>query len=1615
MKKIRKLLASFLCLVMCIGLLPTWALAEGATPVEEPAAEMMQEEIQEIPETEQASEPEVPAEELPIYEEPAPEEAVVEVLPEPTEEVWPEETPNVEQSVATEEPEALPEADVVETEAGIAVADTEVGEPATETDIQESAEPIEEKDAIPVVVAFVVTPEEAELLVYIKDENDEKTEIDPEEDGSYLLLPGEYYYTLTADGYVSVEEESFTVEPSEESVEVELALVPVETIVETESTEEASLQAATEAEESATLMASSGSCGRNLSWTLDDQGTLTISGSGAMNDYFLEYSPWYGSTAVKKIVINYGATSIGQWAFYDCSNVTSVTMPSSLKTIGWDAFYGCSSLTDVTFPNSMESIGTGAFSHCSSLSKVKIPNGITSIGTSTFSGCTNLTEVTIPKSITTIESYAFDGCHKFLYLTIPNSIRTIEEYAFRNCTGFSTLSIPKNVTNVGNNAFAGCSGLTKVIISGMPTMGEGVFSRCRNLKTAGPIGSGCNIEMLFGDYIPENTLNGCNFLESVTIPTVVYSIGEAAFYGCNALKTVFYDGEEQDWQMIAIGDRNDPLLNAQIRYNSLAFGVCGDKMTWDLKKNGTLVIEGSGEMYQYSADNPAPWQDYITNISSVEIKEGAVSIGSRAFYGCSNLKNVTLPSSLRTIGKQALASTGLESFTMPDTIYTLGESVFYNCKSLQTVTLSKNLQEIPVMLFGSCSSLSNVYIPENISTIRGHAFSMCTALKSIALPKSLTAIENYAFYWTGLKTISLPDSVQTLGDAAFNNCESLQTAVLSKNLQEIPFRAFAVCPLLSSVTIPEGISKIGEQAFQRCTSLRSITLPQSLASIEKGAFSGSGLTSITLPDSVQTLGEGVFLSCESLQTVTLSENLTEILNQTFAGCSLLSNIAVPDGIEYIGEQAFTMCTSLKSITLPRKLTSIETGTFFQSGLTTITIPDGVLQLKNGAFKACSKLSTIRIPASVVTIEDDVFYGCTSLEVIRFLGSPPVIGGTSFKDVTARAYYPAGYGWYEEKRLNYGGTLTWYSFAMIRLEQNELTIRPNSSEELKAILSGGATMDDVSWTSSDPTVATVSQKGVVTGKAVGTAEITAMLTDSNVSASCIVTVTNSDILATAVQLNKTNTSIEKGQSETLSATVLPANATYKTVSWRSSNTAVATVSSNGTVTAKAVGTATITATQAESNVSASCVVSVIIIPATAVQLNRTDMSIVKGRSGTLSATVLPTNATYKTVSWRSSNTAVATVSSNGTVTAKAEGTATITATQAESKVSASCVVTVVNIPATSVKLDRTNITIEEGASTLLMATVFPENATNTKISWSSSDPAVAMVSGGGMVTGMAAGTATITAAQIESNVYASCVVTVISIPATAVQLNKTNMAIETGKTDVLRATVLPEDATNKRVGWSSSNKSVAAVSGDGTVTAKAVGTAVITASTVNGKKASCTYRVLFSDVANLSDYFYEPVYWAVDNGITSGTSATTFSPYNSCTRGQVMSFLWKANGSPIVGGSNPFTDVKESDYFYNAVLWAVSQGITSGTSATTFSPYNPCTRAQVMSFLYKAMGSPEVSSSNPFTDVKESDYFYAPVLWAVSQGITNGTSATTFGPYNTCTRAQVMTFLYKAMN
>ena len=390
--------------------------------------------------------------------------------------------------------------------------------------------------------------------------------------------------------------------------------------------------------------------------------------------------------------------------------------------------------------------------------------------------------------------------------------------------------------------------------------------------------------------------------------------------------------------------------------------------------------------------------------------------------------------------------------------------------------------------------------------------------------------------------------------------------------------------------------------------------------------------------------------------------------------------------------------------------------------------------------------------------------------------------------------------------------------------------------------------DISWSSNNEAVATVSEDGTVTAKSVGTAVITATSTNGK-TASCTVTVEKKLIPITEVSLSESAVGIIEGNTHKLTATVLPENTTdSKSISWSSNNEAVATVSEDGTITAKSVGTAVITATSTNGK-TADCTVTVSKkeIPITEVHLDKSSATLTEGDSTTLVATVLPENTTDgKSIKWSSSNVAVATVDLMGKVTAKSAGTAIITATSENGK-TASCTVTVEKklIPITEVLIDKSSATLTEGDSTTLTATVLPENTTDRKdISWSSSNNDIATVDTTGHVEAKQAGTVIITATSSNGKT-AECTVTVEKklIPITEVSLSESAVGIIEGNTHKLTATVLPENTTDsKSVSWGSSNEAVATVSEDGTITAKSAGTAVITATSTNGKTVGCTVTV-----------------------------------------------------------------------------------------------------------------------------------------------------------------------------
>ena len=426
----------------------------------------------------------------------------------------------------------------------------------------------------------------------------------------------------------------------------------------------------------------------------------------------------------------------------------------------------------------------------------------------------------------------------------------------------------------------------------------------------------------------------------------------------------------------------------------------------------------------------------------------------------------------------------------------------------------------------------------------------------------------------------------------------------------------------------------------------------------------------------------------------------------------------------------------------------------------------------------------------------------------------------------------------------------YPVESVSLDKTSLELTEGDKTTLTAtVLPENASNKNVSWTSSDEKVATVSAAGEVTAVAPGKATIIVTTEDGAKTAKCEVTVNKKIYPVESVSLDKTSLELTEGDKAALTATVLPENASNKNVAWSSSDEKVATVSANGEVTAVAPGKAAITVTTEDGAKTAKCEVTVNkkIYPVESVSLDKTSLELTEGDKATLTATVLPDNATNKNVSWSSSDEKVATVSTTGEVTAVAPGKAAITVTTEDGAKTAKCEVTVNKriYPVESVSLDKTSLELTEGDKTTLTATVLPENASNKNVAWTSSDEKVATVSANGEVTAVAPGKAAITVTTEDGVKTAKCEVTVNKriYPVESVFLDKTSLELTEGDKATLTATVLPDNATNKNVSWSSSDEKVATVSANGEVTAVAPGKAAITVTTEDGAKtAKCEVTI-----------------------------------------------------------------------------------------------------------------------------------------------------------------------------
>ena len=847
-------------------------------------------------------------------------------------------------------------------------------------------------------------------------------------------------------------------------------------------------------------------------------------------------------------------------------------------------------------------------------------------------------------------------------------------------------------------------------------------------------------------------------------------------------------------------------------------------------------------------------------------------------------------------------------------------------------------------------------------------------------------------------------------------------------MTQIPDSGFAEYVHLRSITLPAGIKSIGSCAFSGCTSLTSIHIPGSVTSIGYSAFSGcESISSVYITDidcwlrinfsldnNPLASGAALYLNDALLTDLAIPEGYTSVPAYVFYGCSSLKRVVIPSTVTSLGECAFYGCTALERFAVAENnpaYCSDADGVLMNREKTTLYICPA--QLSGG----------YAIPKTINRIEDDAFRNCSRLKSIAFLGAKPSIGEEAFYGVRADSYYPESLGsdvsWTQGGALaGYGGKLNWrpwYTLGNNLLCEHVLvdTVVPPCNAlgyTLHKCACGYSYRTDFEMNTGHTLVidAAVSATCTETGLTEGShctrcdykveQEVVPALGHDYIdheakAASCTAvgwaayqTCSRCDYTTYKEIPAKGHTAAAAVKEKEVAATCTK-DGSYDEVVYCS---ACKEEMSRTSKTVHALGHALVT----DPAVSATC----------------TETGLTKGSHCTrcdykVKQEVVPAlghdyidheakAASCTAIGWEAYQTCSrCDYTTYKEISAKGH---TAAAAVRENEVTATCTKDgsydeVVYCSTCEEELSRTSKTVHALGHALVTDAAVAATCTETGLTEGGHCARCDYKVEQEVIPAL--GHAWDTPTYVWSEDYGA-------ITATRICKRDAN------HTEQERGTVtsmVTREATYDAAGE---------ITYTATFENAAFTTQTKTVETPKLERPAPTENP-FTDVRE-SEYYYNAVLWAVTNGVTSGTSATTFSPADGCTRAQVVSFLWRAAGKPApTGRNNPFADVKENEYYYNAVLWAVEQGITAGTSLTAFSPNATCTRAQIVTFLWRFAGQPEPSTaSNPFQDVSAQAYYAKAVLWAAENAVTSGTSNTTFSPDATCTRAQVVTFLYR---
>ena len=912
--------------------------------------------------------------------------------------------------------------------------------------------------------------------------------------------------------------------------------------------------------------------------------------------------------------VRYYIKGIESKAFYG-KDVTSVLFNSrsQMEYIGDYAFSG-TKITSISLPQSMKNIGAGSFLG-SSITEVELNSGLVSIGEYAFSQ-TNLTSVSIPETVTAIGNHAFYKT-SLANAELKEGLMTIGEYAFAN-SRLSSVCIPSTVTVIENNTFEQ-SQLTSVEIKDGPvSIGNFAFADTKITSVIIP-----KTVREIGIYAFFNTM----FLSQVTLQEGLVSIGS------NAFNTNF--DRSVDGSPIYI-----PTTVETIGRDAFYYFKCSRVDISDLSAWCNISFDNS-------AANPLTRCGYLyvngELLTNLQIPERIEKVKPFTFSGCLSLKEVIIPNSLHCTEEDSFsACSNLISVTFQEGIHSIGPRSFYDCSNLTSISFPKGLQELGINSFGLCSNLTSVIFSDGLKKIGNSSFYMCSKLASVTLPETLEIMEANCF-WScySIPRLTIPSSVLEIG----------------------PY----VCPTMS-VKFADGNSaiKIDDNAFYR--GINNLYWGRPLESM---TFSLNDFSSLEFGNNITEIPDGRF-SGWGIRTLVIGNGVQVIGNQAFSGCNKIDNLKFGSALKSIGEEAFSGCTTISEVVLPPSLENIC----------------------SSAFAGNSKLKSIIMGHNVKTIGEKAYDGCPANSVYITAQTPPTAPNNTFSNYTGKLYLQG-----EKAKDNYYDAFTCWdrfdSYLMIDAEEikiegdDNITGKAGDTFQLTAtVLPEDATLPQIFWRSTNPELITIDTNGLATLHADLQEAAARSMGESGIYGSCTIIAETlysdgpvaqvnvygfKNVEASGISLSESSLEIILGQSATLIATVQPDNATDKTVTWTSSDEAVAKVDAEGNVTALSIGEAVITA--ACGNVSATCSVTVLPVLIESLSIDPTTWIGVADSEFKITATILPENATDKTLAFKSSDTSVATVDEEGNVKVLKAGSCVITVSTVDgSNLNAECVIT-----------------------------------------------------------------------------------------------------------------------------------------------------------------------------------------------------------------------------------------------------------------------------------------------------------------------------------------------------